>query len=312
MGQAVAALAAGNFLQGWRLYEARWDFPDYPGHHLPIEAPRVLSLADMAGRRVLLWPEQGPAETIQMLRFVPAVSRVAAGVILAVQPELKRLAATLPGVDSVITDGDTFESVDCQCPLMSLPFLLRTRLGNLPVQAPYLHAPVDTAAAWRDNLGASRSLRIGLVLRDSRRAAEGSNHSLPVAHLIASLRLPGIEYHILENHPDVADRAFVVATPAARSYAGQLPDLADIAALATNLDLIVTVDSAVAHLAGALGRPVWIALPAQASWVWMTGRDDSPWYPTARLFRQTTPGDWGPAIDRLRDALWQKRPSIIL
>jgi hypothetical protein len=271
-----------------------------------------MSLADMAGRRVLLWSEQGPAETIPMLRFVAAVSRVAAGVVLAVQPDLKRLAATLPGVERVIADGDTFEAVDCHCPLMSLPFLLRTRLGNLPAQMPYLRPPPEMAAAWRERLGTSRSLRVGLLRRDNRASAEDHGRALPAATLAAALTLPGIEYHLMENCPNDPDRDFLAAMRTAQCHAGALGDLAEIAALAVNLDLIITVDHTVAQLAGALGVPVWIALPTPAPWIWMTGRDDSPWYPTARLFRQTTPGEWRPVIDRLRDALWQKRPSIIL
>jgi hypothetical protein len=299
-------------MQGWRAYEARWEFPDFPGNHLPVPAPRLRSIGEASGRRVLLWHEQGLGDMILMLRFVPAVVRVARSVVIAVQPPLKQMAASLPGVERVITDGDTFEDVDCQSPLMSLPYLLRTRIATIPARVPYIAPPPDLVDVWRERLGATRNLRVGLVWRGNPAAPYDSKRSIPATALAPLLALPGIEYHVLEYQLDDADAAFLATWPAVHTYAGQLPDLAYNAALALAMDVIVTVDTAMAHLAGALGLPVWIALSADAYWVWMAGRDDSPWYPTARLFRQSTPGDWTPVIDRLRDALWQKRPSIIL
>ena len=312
MGQAVAYLAAGQLVRGWRLYEARWAFPDYPGNHIPVPAPRATAMADFYDRRVLLWYEQSAREIIPMLRFIPAVTRVARSVVLVVQPELKNLIPAIPGLDSVITDGDAFTDVDCHCPLMSLPFLLRTRLATIPTVTPYLQPPADRVAAWRERLGTTRNQRVGLFWRADPNQSHYAREAIPASTLFPLPRLAGFEYHVLQNHLDDLDHAFLASTPAVRAYAGELNELADVAALAVNLDMIVTVDSVVAHLAGALGVPAMVALTMEPSWIWMTGRDDSPWYPTARLFRQQTHGDWSTVISRIRGALWQKHPSIEL
>jgi hypothetical protein len=309
MGLAVQHLQSGRLRDGWSFYEARWDLPDYPGNHLAIGGPPARSLADMTGRRVLLWHERGPGETILMLRFIPAIVRIASSVVVALPPGLKRLAAVQAGIE-VISDGDAFAAPDCHAPLMSLPFLLRTRVATIPAATPYLLPPADLRQAWQARLGPTSRLRVGLAWSDA--PTEDARRTIAVAALAPLLRLPGIEFHALQHQWNETDRAALAEVPQVRTYGDDLADLADTAALALNMDMVISVDTAVAHLAGALDLPVWVALATDAHWVWLIGRDDSPWYPTARLFRQTTANDWTPVIARLRDALWQRQPSIIL
>jgi hypothetical protein len=304
-------LSQGNFREGWRYYEARWDMPDYPGNTLPFPAPRLHTLTQATGRRVLLWNEQGLGDMLLMLRFVPAIARVARQVVVAVQPALKQLVIdSLPTIE-VITDGDTFEEVEYHAPLLSLPHLLRTRLATIPT-SPYLRPAPDRVAAWASRLAGGRSLKVGLAWRGNPAAGFDAVRSIPLADLAPLFGLAGITFHCLANEIDPADQALLAAHPRVHAYAGGLPGLDAAAALAATMDLVITVDTAFAHLAGGLGRPVWVALIADPYWVWMTNRDDSPWYPTARLFRQSTAGDWRPVIERLRDALWHRRPSIVL
>jgi hypothetical protein len=305
MAAAAVHLRAGRFVDGWALYESRWDFSDYPGNRLPIPVPRARSIADIAGRAVLLWHEQGRSDTLLMLRFVPAITRTASRVVVAVQPGLKPLAASLRAVEAV-SDGDAFETPDCTAPLMSLPHLLRTRIATIPAAVPYLQPPQPSADIWRERLGPSTKLRVGLAgLADPSQPADTDQFA-------TLFSLPGIEFHVLQSRMTVQDRAFLGTQANVHVHAGALDDLGETAALAQAMDLVITTDTECAHLAGALGLPVWIALPANAHWVWMTDRSDSPWYPTARLFRQANPGDWTPVITGLREALWQRRPSIIL
>jgi hypothetical protein len=311
MGLAVHHLQSGRFRDGWSLYEARWDLPDYPGNHLAIGGAPARSLADMTGRRVLLWHEQGLGETILMLRFIPAILRIASSVVVALPPGLKRLAAVLPGIE-VISDGDAFAATDCHAPLMSLPFLLRTRVATIPAATPYLWPPTVLRQAWRDRLGPTSRLRVGLAWSDHSSRVPDARRSITLVTLAPLLHLPGIEFHALQDQLNEADRTALAESLQVRTYAGELTDFADCSALALNMDVVISVDTAVAHLSGALGLPLWVALPARAHWAWMIGRNDSPWYPTARLFRQTTADDWAPVTVRLRDALWQRQPSIIL
>jgi hypothetical protein len=307
LGKAQDFLNHGLLLDGFALLEARWDNPSYAGGRIADAGTRLRALADVAGKRVLLWPERGLSDTILMLRFVPRIARLASAIVLALPPELKRLGASA-GVDAVISDGDTFESVDLHCPLMSLPFHLRTRLPTIPGRA-YLSARPDLAQSWRDRLGCTSRLRVGLALGGE---ADDDDRHVPAALLAPLLGRSGVEFHVLQKTIRAADRAVFQNLPNVHLHAADLTDLADTAALAAGMDLIISADTAEAHLAGAIGKPVWMLLGQAAHFAWMTGRQDTPWYPTARLFRQRTAGDWTSVAGMLRDALWQRRPHIVL
>jgi hypothetical protein len=307
LGRAQDFLNHGLLLDGFALLEARWGNPSYAGNRVAGAGPRLCALADVTGKRVLLWPERSLSDVILMLRFVPRLARLASAVVLALPPELKRLGASA-SVEAVITDGDTFEPVDLHCPLLSLPFHLRTRLPTIPGRA-YLSARPDLIKPWHERLGRTSRLRVGLALGGE--AGDDGGH-VPAALLAPLLGRSGIEFHVLQKTIRAADAAVFQNLPNVHLHSVDLADLADTAALAAGMDLIISADTAEAHLAGAIGKPVWVLLGRAAHFAWMTDRQDTPWYPTARLFRQHTAGDWTSVAGMLRDAMWQRRPNIML
>jgi hypothetical protein len=309
---AMAHLSAGRYISGWDLYEARWEFPGYEGNQLPVPFRRARSMGEIQGQRLLLWPESTLGDTVLALRYVPIVARKAAGLVVAVQPPLKRLAASLDGGAEIVADGDSFEETVLQCPLMSMPHFLRTRVATIPAEIPYLRPPSDCVETWRSRIGRKGGLRIGLAYHGNWFQPTNKDRSVPVQKLAPLFGLAASEFHILHDQITDDDRAFLAGFPNVHLHTEALTDMVETAALMMGLDVVVSVCTAVAHLAGAIGRPVWVVLTTDPYWVWMMDRDDSPWYPTARLFRQTTLGDWDPVIGRIRDGLWHLRPTIEL
>jgi ADP-heptose:LPS heptosyltransferase len=309
LAMAEHYLRAGCFRDGWALYEARREIADYPEHTLPTPAPAWRGVEDLAGRGILLWPEQGLGDMIQMLRFVPLIARRGARVTLAVQPELKRLAASLPGVESVIAAGDTFTDVDYQCPLLSLPHLLRIRMATIPAAVPYLRVPAGLAEAWSGRLGPKSRPRVGIVCSGNPANSLDRWRSIPAREFAPLLALRGVEFHLLQTDIRAGDRDCLAGAPNLRTHADALTDLAETAALAMNMDLIVTVCTVSAHLAGALGLPAWVMISREAYCLWHTGRTDSPWYPTIRLFRQSQPDEWHTIMENAAGLLRTRLPT---
>lgn len=257
---AQSLLQAGCFRDGWALYEARREIADFPEHRLPCDAPPLRPHDPLAGRSVLLWHEQGLGDVIQMLRFVPLLARQGARVMLAVQPPLKRLAASLDGVADIVSAGDTFAAPDYQCPLLSLPHVLRIRLATLPAVVPYLQPPAACIEAWRQRLGPKRAPRIGVVWSGNPANRLDPWRSMPAAALQPLLGLRGIEWHGLQDAIRAADEPALRGHPDMHSHGDALGDLAETAALALQMDAVVSVCTAMAHLAGALGLPGWVML----------------------------------------------------
>ena len=225
--------------------------------------------------------------------------------MLEVHPELMRLAAGVAGITKLIARGEAIPECDWHCPMMSLPMAFATNLANIPVSIPYLQASVE-APAWINR--SDHKPRVGLVWAGSKKNRIDRKRSLTLDDFAALFAVHGIAFYSLQQGP-AADEA------GSELFAGLLPSTADFtetAAAIAHLDLIVSVDTSVAHLAGALGKPVWILLPHVADWRWLTDREDSPWYPSARLFRQPQPGAWKLVIDRVADALshWIKPGSL--
>jgi tetratricopeptide (TPR) repeat protein len=288
--ESLVLLLCGNYAKGWQKYESRWDVPD---HDRLREDARVPALSEVAGKSVLLIPEQGHGDMIQFARYAPLLAAHGARVTLQTYVETQALMRTLDGVEAVINPDDVEPPSDIVMPLLSLPLVFGTTLENIPAQVPYLRAPAERLAVWRERLGERASRRIGL-------AWWGSQHipkrSLPLNTLLPLLSIGDTEFHSLLKEPPAAHPALI-------DHSAALADFADTAALITELDLVITIDTSVAHLAGALGKPVWILLHYSADWRWLLDRDDSPWYPTARLFRQKTPGDWDAVVNDVMRAL---------
>lgn len=291
---AVSLLASGRYREGWEHYEWRWQHPRFVRASRSFQAP-PWNGEPLAGRILLIHAEQGLGDILQFCRFA---GRVGAGgrVILEAYPPLMRLLSTLPGVERVVAQGDPLPEFDLHCPLLSLPRILGTTPETIP-PTPYLAAEDAAVCRWRRRIADSPSLRVGLVWSGGPHAEQ---RSMPFEAVLPLLTIPGIQIFSLQVGERTADLA---GTPQIDDLSPGLVDFAETAAALTCLDLIVTVDTSVAHLAGALGRPTWVLLPCRGNWRWMLDRQDSPWYPTVRLFRQTAEGDWPGVVAQLGAAL---------
>ena len=292
--KAQLDLLEGRFREGWASYEWRWKAID--GRVKPAFAtPPWLGQESLAGSTLLIHPEQGLGDFVQFCRYAPMARALGAGVVLQVPPPLVSLVATLPGGYNVIPQGQPLPRFDFHCPVMSLPRAFDTTLATIPAQVPYLFASAAKVAAWRTRLGPRRRPRVGIAWSGSAIHKNDRNRSIALAAFAPLLELP-LEFHALQKEIRAQDTAFLAQAPRVRLHADALHDFSDTAALIAAMDLVISVDTSVAHVAGAMGRPVWILLPFVPDFRWMLDRADSPWYPTARLFRQASPGDWGRVI----------------
>jgi tetratricopeptide (TPR) repeat protein len=322
--RALAYLKAGNFAQGWADYEWRWRAGAQPEDRLEVEQPLWLGAEPLAGRTILLHCEQGFGDTLQFCRYAKLVAALGASVVLRVPRRLARLLGSLEGVAQLVARDEPLPAFDYHCPLLSLPLALRTTLETIPAHVPYLSADAHKARYWRERLGSGGKLRVGLVwsggFRPHRPETWDANRrrSIPLRKL-EPLRHVGIEFYSLQKgEPAESELAEAIAAgwdglPLINCAADQ-EDFSDTAAIMVNLDLILSVDTATAHLAGALGKPVWIMTRFDNDWRWLLDRTDSPWYPTARLYRQETPGDWDGVVARIRSdlvALLAARPTCV-
>ena len=290
-------LLAGNFTKGWRDYEIR-----SRRKNAPRRFPEPLWRGDsLNGARILLHAEQGLGDTLQFLRYVPMVQAAGGTVILDVPRSLLRLAAELPGIATLIGTGDPLPPFEWHCPLMSLPLAFGTSLDSIPGPVPYLRVP---AKAWKKAEGLQwpdKGLRVGVVWSGNPLFPEDWIRSIPLRSFASMFRREGVHFFSLQMGPAAAQLAEVNAPVIDLRVA--IVDMADTAALIAKLDLVITVDTAVAHLAGALGKTTWVLLPFAPDWRWLIEREDSPWYSTMRLFRQPGFGDWGSVLERVRDEL---------
>jgi tetratricopeptide (TPR) repeat protein len=298
---SILDLLEGRFETGWRGYESRWSVPGLePARHTQV--PHWLGDADIRGKRILLWHEQGLGDTLQFCRYAMAVARLGAEPVLEVQPALKRLiAANLSGI-RVVASGEPVPPCDYATPLMSLPLACAIDIGTAIPASAYLSAAPDDLAAWQARLGPRRhARRIGIAFSGNTTHRNDSNRSIMASQLGA---LSGdFELLVIQKGLRDVDAEALARLREVRYLGDELNDFGDTAALIANLDLVITVDTSLAHLAGALGKPVWVLLPANPDWRWQLGREDSPWYASARLFRQAVAGDWDEVLGRVGQAL---------
>lgn len=299
--RALLQLATADYDAGWRGFELRWKRPELMAYASGPGAPLWLGEAPIAGRTLLLRAEQGLGDSIQMLRYVPRLAALGARVLLAVQPPLEALAAAIPDVAALVRAGDPAPPHDHQTPLMSLPLAMHTRFDTIPWDGPYLAAPAGKAAAWAARLGARKRLRAGLAWSGNPRHLNDRNRSLALAAL-GPLLAQDADFVSLQKDYAPADRAGLAEFGVA-DHAAALHDLGDTAALIAQMDLVIAVDTSVAHLAGAMGKPVWLLLPFAGDFRWGVEGETTPWYPSARLFRQAAPGAWTDTVGRAAEAL---------
>jgi Flp pilus assembly protein TadD len=312
----------GNWDKALACYEWRMRCRNY--HGLILNRPRWTGQT-LPDRSILLHAEQGLGDALQFIRFAALVKQRSGRVLVAAPSPLLRLLARFPGVDQVVDWQSAIPDHDLQAPLMSLPAILGTTLDNLPAVVPYLSADSPTIELWRKVVEQSlnralggaaqspttprRELRIGIAWQGNPRNRVDRSRSFPLRHFEHLARLPGVclislqKDHGLEQLRDLDGRFPVTELDGHPHSVEHDRDLLDTAAVMSHLDLVVTPESAVAHLAGSLGVPVWVALSAAGDWRWMIDREDSPWYPTMRLFRQPTPGDWDSVFQRMAQTL---------
>jgi tetratricopeptide (TPR) repeat protein len=302
LNQSMCRLLIGDLERGWEQYEWRWASKNFPSPRRKFLQPLWLGKEDIAGRTLLLHAEQGLGDTIQFARYTQAIAQKGARVILEVQPTLRSLMSGISGAHQVLSHGEPLPQFEFHCPLLSLPLAFNTRLPTIPVTTPYLRAAEAAVKTWEDRLGQRNALRVGIVWSGSLANKNDHNRSIALSRLVALASL-GARLVSLQNEVRAEDEKALAANKHITHFGSELKDFSDTAALVSLMDLVISVDTSVAHLAGALGKPVWILLPFAPDWRWLLDREDSPWYPTARLFRQPMIGDWDSVIHTVIDSL---------
>jgi hypothetical protein len=303
-----ALLARGNFAEGWEEHEWRlrsrvWrqvGLHDASTRPFPERPWRGESLA---GRHIYVGGEQGFGDSLHFARYVPLVAARAANVTLRVRrPLASLLRSSLPGV-AILTEIDESVSYDCDAALLSLPYLFKTRLETIPAGVPYLRPPAEVATRWRNRLAGLRGFKVGLVWAGNSKNDNDTFRSVGLGALTPLLTIAGVSFVSLQYGPRAADLQKLGHGDVIEDFSPELSDFSDTAGAILALDLVVTVDTSVAHLAGALAKPVWLLASHAGDWRWMHDIEDSPWYPTMRLFRQRRGETWEPAVARLLSEL---------
>jgi hypothetical protein len=286
---SIQQLAAGDFAGGWQGYEARWGTREFRNTR-PAHLPPQWRGEEIRGARILIYSEQGLGDTIQFVRYASMVSARGATVVLKVQPALVRLLQGFdPSFTVVSTDSEEGMDVDWQCPLMSLPLAFGTELATIPAEVPYLRADPAAVHTWRQRLSGP-GLRVGLVWAGNPKHNRDRQRSIALRQFAPLMLLRGVTFYSLQKGAGAEDLAGT--TLPVVDLSRYLEDFTDTAAIVANLDLVLCVDTAVAHLAAAMGRPVWMLIAMVNDWRWLKDRADTPWYPTMRLYRQRAIGQW--------------------
>jgi tetratricopeptide (TPR) repeat protein len=313
--RASILLLRGNLTQGFADYEWRWKVPH--GAVAPqqptFSQPLWLGKQPLPGKTILLVAAQGLGDTLQFCRYAPLLADSHANVILRVPRSLVALLATLEGVAAVYADDEPLPSFDLWCRITSLPLAFQTTLSTIPAPVPYLRSSAVKAAHWRQKLGERCKARVGLVWSGLNRPKEQEGWSVLNHRIIPLLKLAALKRHdvdfysLQKGQPAESQLAELLAArwdgPNLIDFSTELHDFSDTAAMIEQLDLVISVDTSTAHLAAAMGKPVWILLCFDSCWRWLMERSDSPWYPTATLYRQECPGNWDGVVERVRQDL---------
>jgi hypothetical protein len=296
-------LTLGMFTEGWHEYEWRWKRPDFTNPRRNFSIP-LWDGGELQGRTLLIHAEQGMGDAIQFVRYCSVLQSLGAEVVLECHRELVRLFRSLPGITAVVPHSEPLPECDAHMPMLSLPRVMQTTLETVPCNVPYLVPPANLVAEWAKRIDTTRSdVRVGVVWSSGRKLKALLNRSCPFDSIMRLQGVPGVTLFSLQAGDAAAELQTVPRSLRPADLTEGIVDMADTAAIISHLDLIISIDTAVAHLGGAMGKPVWILLPLMADWRWMLEREDSPWYPTMRLFRQKTAGDWSGLMADVRSAL---------
>jgi tetratricopeptide (TPR) repeat protein len=306
---AAASLKAGDFGCGWTNYEWRWRattgavFKERRDFWQPLWTGKE----NIEGKTLLLYGEQGLGDSLQFCRYAGMLAERGARVVLEVPLPLVNLCGTLKGVAQVIPHANPLPDFDFQCPLMSLPLAFETTLDTVPSTTPYLSTDARDIAAWNTRLASKMKPRVGLTWSGRQTAGTNRKRHFPLASLIPHLP-PEMQYFCLQTDVNETDRKTLAENPQILEFRDELRDFSKTAALCECMDLVISVDTSIAHLSGALGKTTWVLLAFNADWRWLIGRDDSPWYPTMRLYRQKVPGGWNEVFERVAADLRRELP----
>jgi tetratricopeptide (TPR) repeat protein len=298
----MTQLTLGNLDNGWEAYERRWATSAFASHRRNFKSPLWTGDQSVNGRTILLHSEQGFGDTIQFVRYAAFVRRMGATVLLEVQPELVDLMVETGCAAQVVARGQKLIAFDFHCPLMSLPRAFRTNLTSIPATVPYIKVSEAISANWAKRLPASKTL-IGFAWAGRHTHHNDVNRSIGLNRLAPIFDIADVKFVSLQHDPKPEERAFLHNLRNVLDVGDELQNFADTAALISQLDLVISVDTAVVHLTGALAKPMIVLLPFASDFRWLRTRDDSPWYPTARLFRQPRLGDWESVIEQVRGYL---------
>jgi tetratricopeptide (TPR) repeat protein len=297
LNRSLCLISSGDYGRGWAGYEWRWKTRVFAQANRNFPGALWLGQEDVSGKTVLFHAEQGLGDTIQFCRFVPDVTARGAEVVLVVPASLKALLGTLSGRPRVIAEDEAIPRYDFHCPLMSLPLALDTRLETVPARVPYLASDPDRSARWRERLRRLEGPKIGLVWGGQRGMDRlDERRSMPLERMLEIGAGLDTTLVSLQKGTPAAQAQARGASARLIDWTDELVDFADTAALVAALDLVITVDTSVGHLTGSLAKPVWVLNRFDRCWRWLRHRDDSPWYPTMRLFTQPRPGDWASVI----------------
>lgn len=309
-------LTVGDYCEGWKLYEWRW-YLNNANRSIKRDyaVPRWWGNTSIVGQTILIYPEQGIGDSIQCARYIPLLVERGAKVILEAPAQLVSVMQTLPCPVTVIASGETSPAFDLHCPIMSLPLAFKTTVETIPLNIPYLFANKERANRWTAKMVTERSLKVGLVWSGGLRLdqpqtwATNRRRNIPL-ELLAPLNLPGIKFYSLQKGDEAVEQlkalnAFNWPGPPIIDFTDEIKNFADTAALLEHLDLVISVDTSTAHLAAAMGKPVWLLNRFDTCWRWFLERTDSPWYPTVRIFRQPSLGDWETVIKNVSTELSQ-------
>jgi Flp pilus assembly protein TadD len=300
--KSLSLLLQGDFENGLLLYESRWNIKKFSeiGSVRLFEKPYWFGVESLHGKTILLYGEQGYGDFIQFCRYVKLVSNLGAKVILEAPESLASLMKNLEGVSQLIIKGEKLPAFDYQCPLLSLPLALRTKISTIPASMPYIVVNPNKVAEWNIRLGEKRKKRIGLVWSSMSSFKDDSKRSLILNDFVKALPPERFEYICLQKELKDCDKEFFEAYKNIKFFGDQLENFEDTAALIENLDLVIATCTSIPHLSGALGKETWILLSHVPDWRWLLDSSGSPWYQSVKLYRQPTIGDWNKPLEKIK------------
>ncbi|MCK6407320.1 MAG: tetratricopeptide repeat-containing glycosyltransferase family protein [Rhodocyclaceae bacterium] len=301
--KATTLLLTGNYQEGWPLYEWRWLKPGFPSPYRKFAAPLWLGRESIAGKTLLLHSEQGLGDSIQFCRYAPLLTRLGANIVIQTHASLVPLLQQLEGSPSVLSFQQAPPPFDYHTPMLSLPLAMGTTVEAPPCPGRYLRSLPDKSAFWSNRLGAKTGIRVGIAWSSTSTFADDHRRSMSLASFLRCLTEigdPRFEFVCLQPEIKSSDLETLQSRTDLRFFGRDIADFGDTAALIDNVDLVISTCTSVAHLAGALEKPLWLLLSHVPDWRWLIERTDSPWYRSAKLYRQSSAGDWSPPLDRVR------------